>query len=36
MLGMLVELESGNYLLTADAIYPRAHYEPVPQLSGGL
>ena len=24
MLGMLVELESGNYLLTADAIYSRA------------
>lgn len=34
MLGMLVELESGNYLLAADAIYSRAHYEPVPQLSG--
>ena len=34
MLGLLVELESGNYLLAADAIYSRAHYEPVPQLSG--
>lgn len=29
-----MELESGNYLLAADAIYSRAHYEPVPQLSG--
>ena len=27
MLGLLVELESGNYLLAADAIYSRAHYE---------
>lgn len=34
MLGLLVELGSGNYLLAADAIYSRAHYEPVPQLSG--
>ncbi len=34
MLGLLVELESGNYLLAADAVYSRAHYEPLPQLSG--
>ena len=29
-----MELESGNYLLAADAIYSRAHYELLPQLSG--
>lgn len=34
MLGVLVELECGNFLLAADAIYSRAHYEPVAQLAG--
>ena len=34
MLGMLVELECGNFLLVADAVYSRAHYGPPAQLAG--
>lgn len=34
MLGLLVELSRSCFLLASDAIYSRAHFEPVPQLSG--